>query len=156
MSIASTLHRHLASQGVAYETLIHPPTGSSSFTAETAHVPGSQVAKGVVLRDNGGWLLAVLPASHHLRLEWVEQALGRRLELAGEQEASRLFPDCEIGAIPPLGHAYGQEVLVDEALFAADPVHFEGGDHKTLVRIKGADFARLMEGARRATISAHD
>jgi Ala-tRNA(Pro) deacylase len=82
--------------------------------------------------------------------------MGRRLELAGEQEASRLFPDCEIGAIPPLGDAYGQEVLVDEALIGVDPVLFEGGDHKTLVKITGADFARLMAGARRATISAHD
>jgi Ala-tRNA(Pro) deacylase len=156
MSIAPTLHRHLAGQGVAYESMSHPPTGSSSFTAETAHIPGSQIAKGVVLRDEGGWLLAVLPASHHLRLAWVEQAMGRRLELAGEQEASRLFPDCEIGAIPPLGDAYGQEVLVDEALIGVDPVLFEGGDHKTLVKITGADFARLMAGARRATISAHD
>jgi len=156
MTMAPTVQRHLAREGVPYETVSHPATGSSSWTAQTAHVSGNRIAKAVLLRDNGGYLLAVVPASHHLRPEWLEQLFGIKASLASEQEAGRLFLDCDVGAIPPLGDAYGLDVVLDEALLGLERVGFEGGDHRTLVEVSGETFAKLLAGARRGTISAHD
>lgn len=156
MSMAPALKRHLDRRGVAFEVLTHAATGSASFTAEAAHVSGDRIAKAVVLTDDGGHLLAVLPASHHLRLSWIEQTLGRKLAMANETDASRLFPDCEVGAIPPVGDAYGLDAIVDESFHDLDEVCFEGGDHRSLIKVSGEAFRRLMGGARHATISAHD
>lgn len=156
MTMAPTLKRHLDRQGVTHDVVTHPATGSSSFTAETAHISGNRIAKAVVLTDDGGHLLAVLPASHHLRVSWIEQTLGRKLAMASETDASRLFPDCEVGAIPPVGDAYGIDVIVDQSFGDLDEVYFEGGDHRSLIRVSGEAFRELMGAARHATISAHD
>jgi Ala-tRNA(Pro) deacylase len=159
MTIAATLQRHLQGRGVGYEVLKHPTTGSSSETAQSAHVSGHRIAKTVVLRDGsgaGGYLLAVLPASHHLSLEMLQSWLGRSVALASEQETGKLFPDCDLGAIPPTGEAYGLDVVLDESLAGLDEVYFEAGDHRTLVKIGGDQFRQLMSGVRHGRFSTHD
>ena len=159
MTIASTVQRYLAGQGIEYAILSHPITGSSSETAQSAHISATCIAKTVVLRDGvagDGYLLAVVPASHHLDLELVRGTLGRSVALASEQEIGRLFPDCDLGAIPPLGPAYGLDVVLDDSLAGLDEVCFEGGDHRTLVRVGGEQFREMMSGARHGRFSSHD
>ncbi len=159
MTISATVQRYLQGRGVPYEVLTHPLTGSSSETAQSAHVSGDRIAKTVVLRDGDaadGYLLAVLPASHHLSLDLLQRWLGRSVELASEQEIGRLFPDCELGAIPPLGEAYGLDVVLDDSLAGLGEVCFEGGDHRTLIKVGGEQFRRLMAGARNGRFSRHD
>jgi Ala-tRNA(Pro) deacylase len=159
MTISATVQRYLQDRSVSYEVLTHPLTGCSSETAQLAHVSGDRIAKTVVLRDGNaadGYLLAVLPASHHLSLELLQSWLGRAVALASEQEIGRLFPDCELGAIPPLGEAYGLDVVLDDSLAGVDEVCFEGGDHRTLVRVSGEQFRQLTSGARHGRFSSHD
>ncbi|HDL85873.1 MAG TPA: YbaK/EbsC family protein, partial [Candidatus Acetothermia bacterium] len=64
--------------------------------------------------------------------------------LATEEEISALFPDCDTGAIPPVGAAYGLKTVVDESLEGHEDVYFEGGDHRSLVHLSGAEFHQLM------------
>jgi Ala-tRNA(Pro) deacylase len=159
MTIASTVQRYLAGQGVDYAVLSHPITGSSSETAQSAHISADCIAKTVVLRDGAagdGYLLAVVPASHHLDLDLVQECLGRAVALASEQEIGQLFPDCDLGAIPPLGEAYGLDVVLDDSLAGLDEVCFEGGDHRTLIRVGGEQFRAMLSGARHGRISSHD
>ena len=159
MTISATLERYLQSRNVDYELASHVATGSASETAQAAHVSGDHIAKTVVLRDgdeNDGYLLAVVPASHHLSLDMLRTWLKRPVALASEQEIGRLFPDCDLGAIPPLGGAYGLDAILDEALIGLDEVWFEGGDHRSLVKVAGATFRDLMAGARRGRFSTHD
>jgi Ala-tRNA(Pro) deacylase len=159
MTIASTVQRYLVGQGIGYALLSHPITGSSSETAQSAHISGDCIAKTVVLRDGDagdGYLLAVVPASHHLSLELVQACLGRSVALASEHEIGQLFPDCDLGAIPPLGEAYGLDMVLDDSLAGLDEVCFEGGDHRSLVRVGGEEFRELMSGARRGRFSTHD
>jgi Ala-tRNA(Pro) deacylase len=159
MTIASTVQRYLVGQGIGYALLSHPITGSSSETAQSAHISGDCIAKTVVLRDGDagdGYLLAVVPASHHLSLELVQACLGRSVALASEHEIGQLFPDCDLGAIPPLGEAYGLDVVLDDSLAGLDEVCFEGGDHRTLIRVGGDQFRAMMSGARHGRFSSHD
>jgi Ala-tRNA(Pro) deacylase len=159
MTIASTVRRYLAGQGIDYAILSHPITGSSSETAQSAHISGNCIAKTVVLRDGDvgdGYLLAVVPASHRLDLDLVRGCLGRSVTLASEQEIGRLFPDCDLGAIPPLGQAYGLDVVLDDSLAGLDEVCFEGGDHRTLVRVGCEQFREMMSGARHGRFSNRD
>jgi Ala-tRNA(Pro) deacylase len=122
-------------------------------------VSGDRIAKTVVLRIGdaaGGDLLAVLPASHHLGLDLLQRWLGRSVEVASEQEIGKLFPDCDLSAIPPFGEAYGLDVALDDSLAGLHEVCFEAGDHRSLVRMRGERRAQLMSGARHGGFSTHD
>ena len=156
MTMAPKVARYLADQKIAHRVVSHIQTPTASEAAQATHISGERIAKAVALRDGDGFLLAVVPASHHVSLQLLQAWLGRPFGLAGEQEASNLFPDCDVGAIPPVGQVYGVEVIMDEALAGLDEVCFEGGDHQSLVRVSGEDFARLMSGARRDRFSTHD
>jgi Ala-tRNA(Pro) deacylase len=95
-----------------------------------------------------GYLMAVIPANHRLDLEEMGEYFADEMALASERNLEKLFPDCAPGAIPPVGDAYGIRTFWDTHLGDCRDVYFEGGDHRTLVHVNGADFATLMRGAR--------
>ena len=95
MTIAKRLKAHLEAEGVAYETIDHPRTATASETAQAAHIPGSRLAKTVVLHLESGPVLAVVPSSHRVDLSELQSLLDRRLGLASETEIGELFDDCE-------------------------------------------------------------
>jgi Ala-tRNA(Pro) deacylase len=144
MSIALTLRQYLDDQGFEYDLVTHTRTESSADTAEAGGVPGECLAKGVVVKRDKGFLLAVVPASRHIDLDELGRWLKQPVELASEVEIGSLFPDCEDGAIPPVGYAYGLRAVVDDSLDGQKDIWFEGGDHETLVHMSGPQFHRLM------------
>ena len=93
MSIAPTLKRYLSAENIQYEEIPHEFTMSSTRTAEACHVSGDRLAKGVVLRRDGDYMLAVMPASHHLRLPELRAQLGDDVDMANETEINQLFRD---------------------------------------------------------------
>ena len=153
MSIAASVESHLNQLGVKYDVLLHSHTSNSTHTAQAAHVPGEQLAKCVVLEDDLGYVMAVLPAARNLDLGVLDRRLGRDLGFAAESDLAELFADCEPGAIPPLGDAYGIDAIVDDSLVGKQDIYFESGDHCALVHVSGADFLRLMGDAPRDAIS---
>ena len=155
MALAPTLQKHL-DQNVTYEVITHDPTMSSTRTAQACHVSGNCLAKAIVLRRDGGYLLAVLPASHHIRLADLRQQIGEEVNLADEADIERLFPDCALGAVPAVGECYDLDVIVDDSMNEQPDIYLEGGDHTTLIHISQAQFARLMSGARHGRFSVQD
>ena len=155
MTIAPTLQKYL-DRNVTYDVVTHEPTMSSTRTAQACHVSGDCLAKAVVLRHNGGYVLAVLPASHNIQLSDLKSQIGDDLELADEKDIRRLFPDCALGAIPPVGECYELDVIVDDSIEDQPDVYLEAGDHATLVHMDRAQFARLMAEARHGRFSVHD
>ena len=156
MGVAITLQQYLDDQGIDYHTLVHQRTATASESAEAAHVPGGQLVKAVILKDDTGYLMAALPASHHIRFGELQQILKRRVGLATEQEIATLFADCDEGAVPPIGMAYGLEMVVDDDLLDADDLYFEGGDHATLVHVQADAFERMTGAAPHGHFSRHD
>ena len=155
MAIALTLERYLDTKHVKYDVIAHEPTNSSRQTAEACHIPGDRLAKAVLLRDEVGYALAVLPASHHIRLSELRRQFGDDVDLASEREIADLLQDCVRGAIPVLGECYGLDVVVDDSIEEQPDVYFEGGDHATLVHMSHAQFAGLTATARRGCFSVH-
>jgi Ala-tRNA(Pro) deacylase len=155
MTTATKLTHYLSSHGVPYEELPHATTLTSLRTAQECHVPANRLAKAVVLEDDRGYLLAVLPASHHLRLAALERQRQQPLRLADEDALERLFPDCAPGAVPPIGAAYGIDTIVDESIAEQSDIFFEAGDHKTLLHVSGPVFRALMAGAQHGNFSTH-
>ena len=154
MSIAKTVKRYIESAQLSYEILQHPHTSSSAETADAAYIWDDQLAKSVLLEDEAGYVMAILPASHRVDLKKLRGTTHRKLELATEAELAEIFNDCEIGAIPPLGAAYGVPVVYDDHLRKLGSVYFEGGDHEGLVYMGGPEFMSLLEGAPHGNITA--
>lgn len=143
MTISTTLQQHLTSKHIEYELLPHPETMSSTRTAKACHVSADRMAKGVVLRTGGSYVLAVLPASHQIQRVDVKKQLGEGFALATERELDKLFPDCAHGAIPPIGECYGLNLLVEDSIREQQDIYFEGGDHTTVVHVSQTQFTRL-------------
>ncbi len=153
MVVAVRLRQYLDSQGVGYDTVAHAPTNTSVGSMRAAHVTGNGLAKAVVVHHEDGYILAVVPSTYRVEFDSLRDILGRRSCLATEAEIARLFGDCELGAVPPIGAAYGLPVLVDESLDGAADLYFEGGDHSTLVHVGRDAFQVLTKDARRARFS---
>jgi Ala-tRNA(Pro) deacylase len=149
MAISATLSEFLSRQQAQYALIPHPHTSSSMETAELAHVPGQQLAKAVILKEEGRYLMVIVPSVEHVDLAVLREQFGHGVDLATEDELAQLFPDCALGAIPPAGPAWGMETYLDECLLDESEVFFEAGDHEELVRIDGGQFAQLLSGAQR-------
>ena len=155
MAVSKCVSDYLTREKLEYSVVHHPHSESSDMTAEAAHISGERLAKGVLLKDNRGYLLAVVPASHTLETGTLSQKIRRPMIMAAEPEIARLFPDCEVGAIPAIGKAYGLTTVVEHALCELPEIFFEAGDHETLIRVDGKNFKHLMDGAIFASFSHH-
>lgn len=155
MGIAITLQQYLDGRGIDYEVLTHEPTSTSARTAEASHVSGDCFAKAVVLKREDGYLLAVIPASCKVELEEVADLIDGRVCMATEDEAEALFRDCEKGAFPPIGSAYGLDVVIDDSLDRATDIYFEAGDHRSLVHMSQPQFGNLTWDAFHGRIAKH-
>jgi Ala-tRNA(Pro) deacylase len=156
MTIAARVQHYLDDCGVDYEILEHARTMTSMRTAEAGHISGERLAKAVLLKRDDGYCMAVLPASCHLRLGEVQDCLQQPVGLATEAEVGQMFADCEFGAIPPVGSAYGLEMIIDDSLAAQPDIYFEGGDHTSLIHVNATAFELLTTDARHGRFSRHD
>ena len=153
MSISATVENYLIGQRIPYELVSHPHTESSMDAAGAARVPAAKVAKPVILEDDQGYVMAVVPAHHHVQIRKINKLLNRHMGLATEQEISTLFSDCEEGAIPPFGSAYGLETIFDDCLSECTDLYLEAGDHQEFIHLKSEDYLKLMEQVPHASIS---
>lgn len=145
MTIPRTVRDYLMANEVRFEVIDHRRTITSRDAATVAHVPAAQMAKAVVLRDEHAHpLLAVLASDRHVHIDKLERLTGHKLELAEETWVAPHFSDCEFGAVPAVGLAYGVQTAVDDSVRSLDDVYFEAGDHTELIHMDGEDFDRLQ------------
>ena len=148
MSIPSRLTSYLEQCGAKYEVSEHRFSRCSAETARNASVPFKQLAKSVIVEDDWGCVMAVVPADRTVMLGHLSHQLGRKnLHLADENRISSLFADCDCGAVPPVGMAWGIETIVDDELESCDVVYAEAGDHQHLLRMSHEQFHNLMSAA---------
>ncbi|NTW69560.1 MAG: YbaK/EbsC family protein [Chlorobiaceae bacterium] len=139
------LREFLDSHDVRYFVLSHSPAYTAQDVAAAAHVPGKELAKTVIVTIDGTMAMVVLPASRQLDFELLRELTGTRdVQLAGEKEFGGLFPECEIGAMPPFGNLYGMDVYVAEELEEDDEIAFNAGSHNELLRLSFEDYRRLV------------
>ncbi len=140
------LQSYLDEMGVHYRVSRHDTAYTAQGLAETEHVPGRQVIKPVVVKADGQFVMCALPACHRIDLnELREQLQAREVTLADEAKLRELFPDCELGAEPPIGRLYGMTTLMDESLIADDRVTFQAGTHRDAVTMTLADYRRIAQ-----------
>jgi Ala-tRNA(Pro) deacylase len=146
MALNDRLKRFLDEQKVSYQTLLHREVFTAQEVAQASHVPGLQLAKVLLVRADGtGYLMVVLPAPCRLDLAALRHVTGKhKLSLASEEEIGRLFPDCEVGAMPPFGNLYNLPVYIDACFPRTREFVFQAGNHHEVVRMDYDDYGRLI------------
>jgi len=144
MSISRTLNAYLDHERVHYDVLPHPEAFRALAIAQTLHTPGKEMAKVVIVKVQERFAMTVLPASWNVDLRRLRTVFAtHRVRLATEDEITGLFPDCELGAMPPFGNLYGLPVYVDQSLTEDEEIVFQAGTHSDAVRMRYWDFASL-------------
>jgi Ala-tRNA(Pro) deacylase len=131
---------------VRYVTIRHSPAFTAQQIAASAHIPGKELAKTVMVKFDGKMGMAVLPASYQIDFDRLAKAAGaRKVELASEAEFRDLFPNCEAGSMPPFGNLYSMAVFVESHLSEDEEIAFNAGSHTELVRLAYGDFEQLVK-----------
>ncbi len=141
----SRLTEYLDDNDKKYVVIKHSKAYTAQEVAASAHIPGREMAKTVILKVDGDLKMLVLPSTHDVDFDQVKDQLGaKEVSLASEDEFSGTFPDCEVGAMPPFGNLYDMEVLVAESLTDDEEIAFNAGTHRELVRMAYQDFEDLV------------
>lgn len=139
------LQQYLDSKKVRYVAIAHTPAYTAQEIAARAHIPGHELAKSVVLKADGKFILAVLPSDYLADLDRIRHLLNvQKVEFANEEEFKYAFPDCEIGAMPPFGNLYKMDTYVAASLSDDDRIAFNAGNHKELIQINYKDYIKLV------------
>ena len=145
MALLVRLQELLDRSGVAYTHTVHPLAYTAREVAAAEHLPAQEVAKVVVFLAENGYRMVVLPANKVVDFQELRAMLGfSHARLATEKELSDLFPDCDLGAMPPFGNLYDMPVHLDSSLLADEMIAFNAGTHRDVVHIRLGDFRRLV------------
>lgn len=140
------LKKVLDQNKIKYVCLRHSPAYTAQEIAASAHISGNEIAKTVILKLDGTFAMAVLPASLRIDFDLLKDAFtATRVELASEDEFKDLFPHCEVGAMPPFGNLFGMHVYVAPELAEDEHIAFNAGSHTELIRMRYVDFEDLVQ-----------
>jgi Ala-tRNA(Pro) deacylase len=144
--ILKKLVEFLDSNSIKYVNVTHSTAFTAQDVAESAHIPGKEMAKTVVVWMDGTMSMAVLPASSMIDFNKLKAATGAKsVELASESEFKDRFPECEVGAMPPFGNLFNIKVVVDKALAEDKEISFNAGSHHELIRMSYSDYDKLTK-----------
>jgi len=144
--VLQKLREYLDREKVRYVVVTHSPAHTAQEIAAAAHISGKEMAKTVMMKVGGEMVMVVLPASTKVDLTRLLEATGAdEVELAHEREFTGLFPDCELGAMPPFGNLFGLKTFVAEELTEDEEIGFNAGSATDLIRMRYADYARLVK-----------
>jgi len=140
------LRDYLNKYEIKYVSVAHSPAYTAQEIAARVHIKGKKLAKTVMVVVDGKMAMAVLPASHKVDFDYFRKEIGAdNIALAAEEEFKGIFPDCEVGAMPPFGNLYGMDVFADESLAEDDEIAFNAGTHTELIKLPFIDFKRLVK-----------
>ena len=143
---ATKIKEFLDQNDIPYISITHSQAYTAQQVAASAHIPGKEMVKTVMVRVADGLAMAVLPASYHVDFNMLKEVTGEEnLRLAFESEFRDVFPDCEVGAMPPFGNLYGMPVFMAESLVQNEEIAFNAGTHTEVIRMSCNDFMRLVE-----------
>jgi len=135
----------LDKSAVRYEVTEHQPAFTAQNLAAVEHEPGRYVAKPVVVRADGKYVMCVLPACYKIDMSALKSQLGAKsVKIAKEKDIGKIFPDCALGAEPPFGNLYDLPTIIDKALEEDDHIMFQGGTHEKAIRMSMDDYQKLV------------
>jgi Ala-tRNA(Pro) deacylase len=145
MPLSQRLRSFLDSHNAEFTLTTHPTAYTAREVAAAEHLPLREVAKTVIIFGDGAYRMIVVPANKLVDFQEIRPVLGlAAARMANETDLARLFPDCELGAMPPLGPLYGMSVFLDSSLAALDTIAFNAGSHREVIHMRTSEYRRLV------------
>lgn len=142
--ISTLLKKFLDDNQIGYDVMHHDPAFTAQELSARMHISGYEFVKVVVVKLDGAFALAALPAPLRINFRALAESAGaRKCSLASEEEFQQLFPDCELGAMPPFGNLYNLPAFVDQDVTHSENIVINAGTHAEAIRLRYADFSRL-------------
>jgi Ala-tRNA(Pro) deacylase len=140
------LKKFLDDNHIKYVGISHSKAYTAQEIAASAHIPGKDVAKTVMIKIDGKMAMVVLPASYVVDFDLLKKVIGsENIILADEEEFQNLFPECEVGAMPPFGNLYQMPVFVSKSLAEDEEIAFNAGSHTELIKMDYKEFEKLVK-----------
>ena len=135
----------LKRERVPYLMLRHPPAFTAPELSAIAHIPGRRSVKVVICIADNLPVQAVLPAHYLVDFEALQRLAGSTsLRLAREIEIAALYPEFEVGAMPPFGMMHGHRVFVERCLVGEPEMVFNAGTHTESLCMHYGDFYDIV------------
>jgi len=142
---AKRLKQYLNTHNIKYVSISHSLAFTALEIAKSAHIPSKEMAKTIIVKIDGQPAMVVLPAAYKMDLKIVSEIFDAAVTLADETEFSMLFPDCEVGAMPPFGNLYDLDVYVAESVTERETIAFNAGSHSEVIKMAYKDFEKLVQ-----------
>jgi len=144
MALLERLRAFLGQHRAEYAYTEHPQAFTAREVASAEHLPAREMAKTVIVFGDEGYHMMVVPANRLVDFHEVRLALGlTQARMATEEEVGRLFPDCELGAMPPFGNLYNIPVFLDSSLAGEETIAFNAGTHRDVIHMRTSDYRDL-------------
>lgn len=143
MTLPAWVQQELDGSHERYRTGRHDAAFTARQVAAAERVPPRRFAKVVIAFADARPVMLVLPADHEVDVARARVELGvGELRLADEHEMARLFPEAELGAVPPLPHWPAITIWADASLLHRGEIWFQGGTHEDAVAMDLATWRR--------------
>jgi len=142
---AKRLKQYLDTHKIKYVSISHSLAFTALEIAKSAHISSKEMAKTIIVNIDGQPAMVVLPAAYKMDLKILSEVFDSAVTLADEPEFSRLFPDCEVGAMPPFGNLYDLDVYIAESVTERETIAFNAGSHSEVIKMAYKDFEKLVK-----------
>ena len=146
MAMSHRVHEYLDAQHIPYQLVHHLYSETARGCADAAHIPPNRIAKAVLLKDDEGFLMAVVPSDKSVDINILNLQTNSLLMIATKSEVKMQFEDCTNGAVPGVGQAYDLRVIWDDSIAQQPDCYLEAGDHEQFIYLARKDFLTLMQG----------
>ncbi len=143
--LAKRLKQYLDTHNIKYVSISHSLAFTALEIAKSAHIPSKEMAKTLIVEIDGQPAMVVLPAADKINLKVLSEVFDAPVTLADEPEFSKLFPDCEVGAMPPFGNLYDLDVYIAESVTERETIAFNAGSHSEVIKMAYKDFEKLVK-----------
>ncbi len=148
MALLERLRVFLEQNHAEYTHTEHPQAYTAREVASAEHLPAREMAKTVMVFGDEGYHMMVVPANRLVDFHEVRLALGlTHARMATEEEIGKLFPDCELGAMPPFGNLYDVPVYLDSSMAGEETICFNAGTHRDVIHMRTSDYRDLVNPA---------
>lgn len=153
MSANQALLNLLDKNKIKYEVLEHRKVYTAFDLARTLHIDPKQIGKDLVMKVDGKYTMAIIPATRNLDIPKLKKTINTQRKKQGQKAAKKIGFANEawmkknlkgkVGANPPFGTLQKLPVFLDKSFLKVKKMVVNGGDYTFSVSLSPKQFIKL-------------
>ena len=153
MAISKKITEYLDKNKYKYEIIEHKTTYTAWDTAQTEKVKPQDVAKALVMKADGDYLLALVPANRNLDKQKLLKTINASRKKSGEKNYKKIdfakeawmkksLPGKDADT-PPFRGLLKLDLFADSLLFKGKKIYFGSGEYTNSIRVNTSQYLKL-------------